>query len=103
MFKIVAVARSSGCSSAYQWQGMDALIRVMQSLYSYEQCFCLPVATVYVVKREAPVSLYNQDLVSMDVQGDYEPTDATGFIRINAVRLKEHQRIKKLLEHEHEK
>ncbi len=25
----------------------------------------------------------------MDVKGDYEPTDAEGFIKINAVRLKE--------------
>lgn len=24
---------------------------------------------------------------SMDVQGDYDPCDASGFIRINAVRL----------------
>ena len=30
----------------------------------------------------------------MDVQGDYEPSDASGFIKINAVRLREHQRIK---------
>ncbi|XP_053656210.2 argininosuccinate synthase isoform X2 [Cherax quadricarinatus] len=49
---------------------------------------------VYVLGREAPVSLYNQELVSMDVQGDYDPIDARGFIRINAVRLREHQRIK---------
>lgn len=28
----------------------------------------------------------------MDVQGDYEPSDAGGFIRINAIRLKEHYR-----------
>lgn len=26
-------------------------------------------------------------LFSMDVQGDYDPCDASGFIRINAVRL----------------
>jgi hypothetical protein len=25
-------------------------------------------------------------LFSMDVKGDYEPTDADGFIKINAVR-----------------
>ncbi|KAK3869549.1 hypothetical protein Pcinc_025156, partial [Petrolisthes cinctipes] len=54
---------------------------------------------VFVVKREAPISLYNQELVSMDVQGEYEPIDAAGFIRINAVRLKEYQRVKTLMEH----
>lgn len=29
----------------------------------------------------------------MDVQGDYNPTDAGGFIRIHAIRLKEHFRV----------
>lgn len=37
-------------------------------------------------------SLYNQELVSMDVHGDYVPHDASGFIAINAVRLREHVR-----------
>ncbi|KAG8010733.1 Argininosuccinate synthase, partial [Nibea albiflora] len=42
---------------------------------------------VYILGRESPKSLYNEELVSMDVQGDYDPCDASGFIRINAVRL----------------
>ncbi|XP_068104940.1 argininosuccinate synthase [Hyperolius riggenbachi] len=50
---------------------------------------------VYILGREAPQSLYNEELVSMDKQGDYEPCDATGFIKINAVRLKEYQRVQK--------
>uniref|UniRef100_A0A8C7GA99 argininosuccinate synthase n=1 Tax=Oncorhynchus kisutch TaxID=8019 RepID=A0A8C7GA99_ONCKI len=29
----------------------------------------------------------------MDVQGDYEPCDTSGFIKINAVRLREHHRL----------
>lgn len=37
-------------------------------------------------------SLYNKELVSMDVHGDYVPRDASGFIAINAVRLREHVR-----------
>ncbi|NXE09499.1 ASSY synthase, partial [Lophotis ruficrista] len=41
---------------------------------------------VYILGRESPRSLYNEELVSMDVQGDYEPADATGFININALR-----------------
>lgn len=48
---------------------------------------------VYVLGRESPKSLYNEELVSMDVQGDYDPCDASGFIRINAVRLREHHRL----------
>jgi argininosuccinate synthase len=43
--------------------------------------------------RTSPFSLYSPDLASMDIEGggeafDYNPSDAAGFIRINAVRLK---------------
>ncbi|XP_061657932.1 argininosuccinate synthase [Syngnathoides biaculeatus] len=51
---------------------------------------------VYILGRESPKSLYNEELVSMDVQGDYDPCDASGFIKINAIRLKEHQRLQGL-------
>ncbi|XP_060768967.1 argininosuccinate synthase isoform X2 [Neoarius graeffei] len=48
---------------------------------------------VYILGRESPKSLYSEELVSMDVQGDYDPSDASGFIKINAVRLREHHRL----------
>nr|XP_031306562.1 argininosuccinate synthase isoform X1 [Camelus dromedarius] len=48
---------------------------------------------VYILGRESPLSLYNEELVSMNVQGDYEPIDATGFININSLRLKEYHRL----------
>lgn len=48
-----------------------------------------------VIARSSEVSLYNQSLVSMDVQGDFEPTNATGFIRTQALRLKEFHRFNK--------
>lgn len=51
--------------------------------------------TVYITARESPISLYNEELVSMDVQGDYDPVDAGGFIKVNAIRLQEHSRIKR--------
>ncbi|XP_068191209.1 argininosuccinate synthase [Antennarius striatus] len=51
---------------------------------------------VYILARESAKSLYNEELVSMNVQGDYNPTDASGFIRINAVRLKEFHRLQGL-------
>jgi len=42
--------------------------------------------------RSSPNALYHADLASMDIEGggefDYNPADAEGFIRINAVRLK---------------
>ncbi|XP_037931791.1 argininosuccinate synthase [Teleopsis dalmanni] len=37
-------------------------------------------------------SLYNKELVSMDVHGGYVPKDASGFIAINSVRIREHVR-----------
>jgi len=48
---------------------------------------------VIVTGRSSPKALYNADLASMDIEGggdafDYNPADANGFIRINAVRLK---------------
>lgn len=48
---------------------------------------------ITVLGRQSPKALYNADLASMDIEGggeafDYNPADANGFIRINAVRLK---------------
>ncbi|KAK3590536.1 hypothetical protein CHS0354_015512 [Potamilus streckersoni] len=42
--------------------------------------------SVNVVGRKSPLSLYSEELVSMNVQGDYDPVDANGFIRVNALR-----------------
>ena len=44
--------------------------------------------SVYVCGRTTTSKLYNQELVSMDVEGDYDPHDAEGFIKLNAVRLR---------------
>ncbi|XP_012279023.1 argininosuccinate synthase [Orussus abietinus] len=49
---------------------------------------------VAVMGRYSENALYNQELVSMDIQGDFAPVDAGGFIRTNAVRLKEFHRFK---------
>lgn len=49
--------------------------------------YCLAVA-----RQSTTEALYNQELVSMDVHGGYVPRDASGFIAINAVRLREHAR-----------
>lgn len=51
---------------------------------------------IYVTRRESSISLYNAELVSLDVQGDYEPSDAGGFIKVNALRLQEHSRVKRM-------
>jgi argininosuccinate synthase len=41
------------------------------------------------IGRESQQSLYNVNIASMDVHGGYDQTDATGFIRLNALRLKQ--------------
>lgn len=43
---------------------------------------------VNVVSRKADYSLYDSQLASMDVAGGYDQKDAIGFIKINAVRVK---------------
>ncbi|KAL4709781.1 hypothetical protein ACJJTC_001235 [Scirpophaga incertulas] len=53
---------------------------------------------VIILARKSEISLYNQELVSMDVAGGFSPEDSTGFININALRLKEHARFVKLTE-----
>ena len=42
----------------------------------------------YPIARKSPVALYDPDQSSMDVEGGYDQKDADGFIKINAVRLK---------------
>jgi argininosuccinate synthase len=43
--------------------------------------------------RQSPRSLYDQSLSSMDIEGGYDQTDARGFIRLNALRLRRHRMI----------
>jgi len=50
--------------------------------------------TVSVAGRRSPFSLYQKDLATFEEEKVYNQKDATGFIRINALRLS----IKKLLE-----
>ncbi|MDD5642647.1 MAG: argininosuccinate synthase [Syntrophales bacterium] len=44
--------------------------------------------SVTVVGRKAPKSLYRPDLATFEAGGDYVQADATGFIHLNALRLK---------------
>ena len=41
-----------------------------------------------VVGRQAPASLYRPDLATFEAGGDFRQSDASGFIRLNALRLK---------------
>jgi len=40
------------------------------------------------VGRSSPLSLYNEDLVSMDKEGGFDATLSTGFIKTLSTRLK---------------
>ncbi len=42
----------------------------------------------YPIARKSPCSLYDSEQSSMDVEGGYDQKDADGFIKINAVRLR---------------
>lgn len=50
---------------------------------------------VWPIGRESSASLYDQDLSSMDIEGGFDQSDARGFIRINALRLRAHHVILK--------
>ncbi len=45
---------------------------------------------VMPIGRTSPTSLYDQELSSMDIEGGFDAVDSTGFININAIRLKAH-------------
>ena len=49
---------------------------------------------ITILGRSSPSSLYDEELVSMDVEGEYDPRHAEGFIKINALRLKEMCRLR---------
>jgi argininosuccinate synthase len=49
----------------------------------------------YPIARSSPVALYDPKQSSMDEAGGYDQQDAAGFIKINAVRLKNHTRVKR--------
>ncbi|MBI4198827.1 MAG: argininosuccinate synthase [Chloroflexi bacterium] len=70
-------------------------MEVLRRLFDASQRHVTGAVTVGLYKgnitikgRTSPVSLYNQDLASMDRAGGFDPTDSTGFIRINAHRLR---------------
>uniref|UniRef100_A0A7S3A6X9 Argininosuccinate synthase n=2 Tax=Rhodosorus marinus TaxID=101924 RepID=A0A7S3A6X9_9RHOD len=45
------------------------------------------------VARDSPSSLYSEKIASMESTEGYDPSDAAGFIRINAIRLRAHREI----------
>ena len=46
-----------------------------------------------VVGRKSPVSLYDPEIATFEAGGGYDQADATGFIRLNALRLRVRARL----------
>ncbi len=71
---------------------MSALIK-SQEFIDGRVLVALYKGNVQIVGRESPTSLYNKELSSMDEEGGFDATDSSGFININAIRLKAHHRV----------
>lgn len=70
-----------------------AAINKSQELIDGVVYLSLYKGNVQVIGRESPTSLYDQALSSMDIEGGFNQTDSSGFININAIRLKAHHAI----------
>jgi len=72
------------CAFNKSQEGIDG--KVSLSLYK---------GNVNIIGRESAVSLYDEELSSMEVEGDFDAVDSKGFININAIRLKAHHLVLK--------
>ena len=78
---------------------LQALVDKSQEHVEGEVRLKLYKGNVMVVGRESPRSLYSEQLVTFeDDHGAYDQSDAAGFIRLNALRLRTLGKREKLLE-----
>ena len=66
---------------------LRALLDKSQEYVSGKVRVALYKGNIIITGRESPFSLYDQAQSSMEVAGGYDPKDAIGFIKINAIRL----------------
>ncbi len=70
-------------------EALQALIDDSQKTVTGTVRLKLYKGNLITVGRKSPLSLYDEKTASMEgVQSDYNPNDATGFIRLQALRLK---------------
>jgi len=70
-------------------EALQALIDDSQKTVTGTVRLKLYKGNVTTVGRKSPYSLYDEDVASMEgVQSDYNPDDATGFIRLQGLRLR---------------
>jgi argininosuccinate synthase len=70
---------------------MDALmafIREAQQPVTGEVTLGLYKGNVRIISRSSPMSLYDEAIASMEAGGDYNQTDAEGFLRITGLPLR---------------
>jgi argininosuccinate synthase len=74
-------------------EALQALIDESQKCVSGTIRVKLYKGNIITVGRKSNFSLYDEGIASMDDdESDYQPEDAGGFIRLNALRLKERNR-----------
>lgn len=70
-------------------EALQALIDNSQKSVSGTVRLKLYKGTITTVGRKSQYSLYDENIASMEgVESDYNPDDASGFIRLNALRLR---------------
>lgn len=70
-------------------EALQALIDDSQKTVTGTVRLKLYKGNITTVGRKSPLSLYDENIASMEgVESDYNPDDATGFIRLNALRLR---------------
>jgi argininosuccinate synthase len=67
---------------------LTALMEKAQEHVSGKVYLTLYKGNIIIQGRESEESLYDEKIASMDVHGGYDQKDATGFIKLNALRLK---------------
>ncbi len=74
-------------------EALQALIDKSQETVTGTVRLKLYKGNVITVGRKSPISLYDQNVASMEgVESDYNPDDATGFIRLQGLRLRARHR-----------
>jgi argininosuccinate synthase len=67
---------------------LQTMIDATQSVVNGTVRLKLYKGAVHVVGRRSPDSLYREDFVTFEKDSVYDQADATGFIRLNALRLR---------------
>lgn len=68
-------------------------INISQKVVTGDVTLSLYKGNVYPLARNSNNSLYNKNIASMDIAGNYDQQDAAGFININAVRLANYRKL----------